>query len=84
MSSFDNMLSNAQQEETSAKSMLHGSLMRIGIANDQYQSGTNQHANLSHNLSEYIKKVARLETLLILKNEDFYVAMTRSAGEVTE
>lgn len=63
---------------TNARNQLDTALQRVGMTHSY--TGEDSHGNLKSAIETYTRAVAYHEMLRILSTEDFFVAMSRSAG----
>lgn len=79
MKSFEDLKGEAERNESAARISLVGHISRIGMT-PSFTGDSNPQANLADAIQIYVRAAAQLEVLRVLETEDFYVAMSRSAG----
>lgn len=84
MTDFEHRVSAAQQNRDSARSTLSMAINRVGMTAENRWNTVNQQQQLMGHIDIYVKAEARVAVLEILKSEDFYIAMSRSAAAVGE
>lgn len=84
MKTLDEMKQSAWSEREMAKVPLNQLVKVIGMIGQFPGSTDHPQGQLMTTLETYIRAAARYEVLEILKSEDFYIAMTRSAGAMEQ
>jgi len=79
---LDAMLATAHFQCDEARNGLDVILKQIGMTRSFY--GQDVHQDLHYALQRYVTAEARRTMLEILSTEDFFVAMSRSAGRVSD
>ena len=80
MTDFETRVIRAQQTRDSARGSLSMAVGRIGMTRENQWSTSSEQQSLMALIESYVKAEAQAAVLQILKSEDFYIAMTRSAG----
>lgn len=80
MTDFETRVIQAQQTRDTARSSLSIAVGRVGMTQENQWSTSNGQQSLRALIESYVKAEAQAVVLQILKSEDFYIAMTRSAG----
>ena len=81
---FDETVSRAYLARNGAHGLLNAAANQIGMTQESQWSVANQQQSLMGLIEAYVKAEAKVQVLEILKSEDFYIAMSRSAAAVGE
>lgn len=84
MTDFETRVIQAQQTRDTARSSLRMAVGRVGMTRENQWSASSEQQMLMSSIETYVKAEAQAVVLQILKSEDFYIAMTRSAGAMEQ